>query len=331
MPTGLAEVTIKAAMGFATGKVMAAGVVPVAISQLVQGEIRAVVLAKLLSIAAGVVATGLVVTGIGMVVVGAEKASSAPGAAAPAPVKGAISAPLALRSDATVKAQNEPSAAPPPAQAAQAPANGDDRQARATSRQKLMNLGVAMNDLARDRGRNRLPSAAIQKDGKPLLSWRVTLLPFLGEQALYNKFHLDEPWDGPHNKPLLDQMPDIYAPINPKDEESRHSTYYQVFAGPGALFGGNEGTGLGEIKDGATFTIMVVEAARPVPWTKPEDLPFDKEKPVPELGGVFKEGFHALTAGGSVRFLRRPLNPEVLRALITPNGGEAVSFDDLKR
>ena len=58
-----------------------------------------------------------------------------------------------------------------------------------------------------------------------------------------------------------------------------------MFAGPGALFGGDEGTSLEEIKDGVNLTIMLVEAARPVPWTKPEDLPFDKEKPLPELGG----------------------------------------------
>ena len=126
-------------------------------------------------------------------------------------------------------------------------------------------------------------------------------------------------------------MPEIYAPVIRKEDESKHSTYYQVFTGPGALFGGDEGASLGEIKDGVNLTIMLVEAARPVPWTKPEDLPFDKEKPLPELGGMFKDGFHALTAGGGVRFLRRPLKPEVLRGLITPSGGEALSFDDLKR
>jgi Protein of unknown function (DUF1559) len=186
-----------------------------------------------------------------------------------------------------------------------------------------MNLGLAMNNFARDRGRNRFPAAAIRKDGKPLLSWRVALLPFLDEQGLYDKFHLDEPWDSPHNKPLLDQMPDIYAPVTRKEDESRHSTYYQVFTGPGALFGGDDGTSLAEIKDGANLTIMIVEEARPVPWTKPEDLPFDKEKPLPELGGLFKDGFHALTAGGSARFLRRSLNPEVLHALITHHGGES--------
>ena len=75
---------------------------------------------------------------------------------------------------------------------------------------------------------------------------------------------------------------------------------------------------------------MIVEAARPVPWTKPEDLSFDKEKPLPELGGLFKHGFHAVLADGAVLFLSRKNKPEVLRALITPSGGEAISADELQ-
>ena len=191
-----------------------------------------------------------------------------------------------------------------------------------------MELGLAMHNFAQDRG--RYPAAAIRKDGKPLLSWRVALLPFLDEKALHDKFHHDEPWDSPHNKALLDEMPAIYAPVTGKKEESKHSTYYQVFAGPGALFGGGEGSRREEIKDGAGLTIMIVEAAKPVPWTKPDDLSFDKEKPLPELGGLFKGGFHILCANGSVRFLDRTNKPEVLRALITPNGGEPISDDDLQ-
>ncbi len=31
------------------------------------------------------------------------------------------------------------------------------------------------------------------ENGKPLLSWRVRLLPFIDEAHLYMKFHLDEP------------------------------------------------------------------------------------------------------------------------------------------
>jgi RNA polymerase sigma factor (sigma-70 family) len=313
VPVRLAEFTIKAAMNLSAGKVVAAGMVPASIAQLVQGEIRTMVFTKTTTIAAGVLATGLVATGIGLVTAGGRPTEPAQGV------------------PTTAKAEAAPSPAPAQEQKSPPLASGDDREARAQSRQNLMNLGLAMNNFARSGGRNQLPAATIRKNGEPLLSWRVALLSALGEQALYEKFHLDEPWDSAHDKALLDQMPAVYAPVTRKDEESKHSTYYQVFAGPGSLFAADEGARLGEIKDPANLTIALVEAATPVPWTKPEDIPFDKEKPLPELGGQFKDGFHALMAGGGVRFLRRQLKPEVLRALITSNGGEAISFDDLKR
>jgi RNA polymerase sigma factor (sigma-70 family) len=312
LPNRLAQATIKVAMKLAADKVMTAGLVPASIAQLVQGEIRTMIFMKLTAIAAGVVATGLVTTGVVLLAAGGQPAPLIQRVAAQAPLVQEVAAQAPLGQGASAPAQ----------------ADGDDGEARGKSSRKLMELGLAMQNFAQDRG--RYPAAAIRKDGKPLLSWRVALLPFLDEKALHDKFHLDEPWDSPHNKALLDEMPAIYAPVTGKKEESKHSTYYQVFAGPGALFGGDEGSRRKDIKDGAGLTIMIVEAAKPVPWTKPDDLSFDKEKPLPELGGLFKGGFHILCANGSVRFLDRTNKPEVLRALITPNGGEPISDDDLQ-
>jgi hypothetical protein len=281
--------------------------VPVSIAQLVQGEIRTMIFTKLTAIAAGVATTGFVATGLGLVVACGWPGPLVKGPAAPAQVRNGGPGSLV------------------PGPGAPGQPGGDDSEARAASVRNLMTLGLAMINFANDR--NQLPAAAIRKDGKPLLSWRVALLPFLEEQALYDKFHLDEPWDSPHNKPLLDQMPAIYAPVTLKNDGSKQTTYYQVFVGPGALFEGDKGLKRKEIKDGANLTILVVEAARPVPWTKPEDLSFDKEKPLPELGGLFKAGFNAVFADGSAHFLGRNTEPEVLRALITPNGGEPVDSE----
>ena len=55
------------------------------------------------------------------------------------------------------------------------------------------------------------PAVHLSKEGQPLLSWRVLLLPFLEYENIYIKFNLDEPWDGPTNKPLLSEMPHVYA------------------------------------------------------------------------------------------------------------------------
>src|SRR5438552_1781471 len=84
-------------------------------------------------------------------------------------------------------------------------------QDRQWSRRNVERLAVAM--LHFNNAHGRLPPAVVYgEDGKPLYSWRVLLLPHIGEEKLYQEFHLDEPWDSPHNIDLLPGMPAIYAP-----------------------------------------------------------------------------------------------------------------------
>jgi hypothetical protein len=127
---------------------------------------------------------------------------------------------------------------------------------------------------------------------------------------------------------LLKEMPAVFAPVVPTDTVP-YSTYYQVFVGPGALFGEEEGTTIADVTDGVAWTLMVVEAAHPVPWTKPEDLTYDKGEPLPKLGGQFQDGFYVAFADGSARFLSRKIAPETLRALIMRGDGEVMTADKL--
>jgi hypothetical protein len=113
------------------------------------------------------------------------------------------------------------------------------------------------------------------------------------------------------------------------EDEPIGTTYYQVFTGPGALFEDELGPKFMDIKDGAQNTIAVVEAASPVPWTKPEDIVFDQEKPVPKLGRQFRDGFHVEFVDGAVFFLGNKSNLEALRPLITSNDGEVVDRNNL--
>ena len=101
----------------------------------------------------------------------------------------------------------------------------------------MRNIGIAL--ICADTAEGQLPVAIYSKDGKPLLSWRVMLLPGLERGKLYEQFHLDEPWDSPHNIKLLPKMPEEYplsalSEINGGGEQGL--TYYQGSAGPGALF-----------------------------------------------------------------------------------------------
>src|SRR5207245_2072326 len=97
----------------------------------------------------------------------------------------------------------------------------------------------------------QLPPPAIRaSDGTPLLSWRVAILPFIDQEDLYHRFHLDEPWDSPHNLDLLQAMPHVFAPKAGADAEP-FTTPYQVFVGPGTAFNGST-MKLGAIRNGAS-------------------------------------------------------------------------------
>jgi serine/threonine protein kinase len=179
----------------------------------------------------------------------------------------------------------------------------------------------------------RLPLAAsYAPDGRPLLSWRVAILPFLSldksAQELHKEFKLDEPWDSPHNKKLLAKMPQVFAPARGEAKDP-YSTFYQVFVGPGAAFEGKKGVAMREFIDGTSNTILVVEAAEAVPWTKPADLAYSPNQPLPKLGAVPEVNFVAAMADASVRTIHPKNLERDLRAMITRNGGENIDWNKL--
>src|SRR5579872_2102693 len=146
-----------------------------------------------------------------------------------------------------------------------------------------------MNNYAANNGNRLLPAASRDKDGHPLLSWRVLLLPYLEEGELYKQFHLDEPWDSEHNLALLPRMPRTYATTaEPTVGKPPFTTFYQVLTGPDTPFEITAGPRFPEDFGGKTSgTILVVESFEAVPWTKPQDIEYDPNKPLPKLGGVF--------------------------------------------
>jgi hypothetical protein len=184
----------------------------------------------------------------------------------------------------------------------------EDASLRGTFHVNLKQLSLAMHAY-HDEHRTLPPHAVFDNEGKPLLSWRVLVLPYLDQQDLYQQFRLDEPWDSPHNHKLLARMPAVYLhPARPAGEEP-FATHCQVFVGPGAAFEGERGLRLlHDFPDGSANTILIAEAARAVPWTKPEDLPYAPDRPLPRLGGLFRGGvFYIAYADGSVQcFLPEP-------------------------
>ena len=191
---------------------------------------------------------------------------------------------------------------------------------RAQCTNNLKQVGLALHNY--HSAYNAFPDDIRDSNGKPLLSWRVALLPFFEEPGLYGQFHLDEPWDSPHNQQLLSQMPRALR-CPSESGLSPEETVYQSFSGPQAFLDGKP-TRLFDMTDGTSNTIAVVETNQAVPWTKPADIPFNAQGPAPQVTGSHPGGFNALFADGSVKFIRNSVSPQMLKALITKNGGETV-------
>jgi hypothetical protein len=169
----------------------------------------------------------------------------------------------------------------------------------------------------------KMPGRIVKsKDGKPLLSWRVMILPYLEENQLYNEFHMDEPWDSEHNIQLLERMPTVFA--NPRVAAPPGYTVY--LAPSGERTWPEDTLRLSQVTDGLSNTIAVVEARRElaVPWTKPED--FDIGDLQDHSWMPPGSGTNVALFDGSVRFLSTFIDLQTLRAMLTINGGEAVDW-----
>jgi hypothetical protein len=166
------------------------------------------------------------------------------------------------------------------------------------------------------------------KDGKALLSWRVLLLPYLEEAALFRQFKLDEPWDSKNNLPLVQKMPKVFASPRVK-LKNRGYTVYQLFSGPGALYeNGKTRYRIANIPDGSSNTILFVESSNAVPWTRPADVPYDRGKPIPDFGKAYGKRPLAAMVDGSVRVLDlNKVSAATLRNAICPDDGNPLGPD----
>jgi uncharacterized protein DUF1559 len=181
--------------------------------------------------------------------------------------------------------------------------------------------------LNHESAKKAFPAHAIYKDGKPLLSWRVQILPYIEQQALYEQFHLDEPWDSEHNRALIQHMPQVYA--NPNMPLQAGKTNYLAVVGKDCVFDGTDkGMQLRNITDGTSKTIALVEAdpAKAVEWTKPDDWQFDPNNPSAGLGHIRAGGWLSAFADGSVQFISSTIDQNMLKAFFTRAGGEAGGF-----
>ena len=305
----LVATTVKVALSSAASQA-AAGLVSARVAALAEGVVRAMFLSKVKVVLAGLLVVGLAGLGTGLVskVVWADAADPQAQARQPADSP-AIAAPAA-----------DPGKTEPPL---------EDLLGQASrirqSQNNLKRIAIAFfnhNDTT-----GHLPANITDKNGKPLLSWRVAILPYIEQQNLYQAFKLDKPWDSEHNKQFSKMLPKIYMPVA-GPHRNTNLTYYQLFVGPDTAYrpGAEPPRIPHDFPDGTSNTFLVAEAGTPVPWAKPEDLPYDLKKPLPKLGGLFGGDFNVALADGSTRMIARTADEAEIRKAITPADGEMVDW-----
>ena len=171
----------------------------------------------------------------------------------------------------------------------------------------------------------QLPTNIASSDGRPLLSWRVAILPFIEQQALYDSFRKDEPWDSPHNLALVESMPETF--IDPSSPVRNGQTVFQRPIGPMSPFANPlKPISFREMRDGTANTILVVETRTEdaVVWTKPADITVDTNQPLSNMGNVHQGGFHVMMADGAVKFIADSIDPSLFEGLLTHANGESI-------
>ncbi|MBP3959501.1 sigma-70 family RNA polymerase sigma factor [Gemmata sp. G18] len=198
-----------------------------------------------------------------------------------------------------------------------------DAQQRARSSNNLKQIMIAVHGYHDQNG--CLPRDITDNGGKRLLSWRVHLLPYLEQEALYKQFKLDEPWDSENNQKLLAQMPAVFR--TGTDPKNGTKTYYQGFVGPGTVFEPGERITIAEITDGTSNTVGVIEAGPAAEWTKPGGIAYDPKQPFPKLVGPFSNvRMVALMDGATVAF-KPDLKDGAFRKFVERADGELVDHD----
>jgi len=206
-------------------------------------------------------------------------------------------------------------------------------RAAATKSQCINNIKQIMLAMANYHSNANSFPPAYKADtaGKPLLSWRVLILPYIEQNDLYKEFHLDEAWDSPHNKALIARMPAVYRCPSLSAENARQfKTTYLTPRGKSTMFPGATGLKIKDITDGTSNTIAVVDAGddRAVVWTAPDDWVVEGTIKPETVLNHHAEGSTTGLADGSARFLKTTIKPMVLHQLLTPSGGEVISQDD---
>ncbi len=172
------------------------------------------------------------------------------------------------------------------------------------------------------------PAYVADRDGKPMHSWRVLILPMIEQAEIHAAYRFDEPWNGPNNSKLLDKMPQIFHVCS--EPASTSVTNVVVIAGAGTAFPGSQSTRKEQFADGLNNTILLAEIANSdINWLEPRDLDVEQmsfrvNDPLrPSISTSRRTGPYVVFADRITGHrLASSLSEKALRSLMTIAGGE---------
>ena len=204
------------------------------------------------------------------------------------------------------------------------------QEAKDADRKRLLEIGQAMHAYVRQQG--KFPPADMSLLGTHgQLSWRVGLLPYVGQQELYQKFNIQESWDSPHNLDLVKQMPDVYQSSGSILPAGRTNIVAPL--GQGTTFDPRYRVGLRDVTDGTSNVAMLLraDASQAVIWTSPNDLQIDWNRPLGTLANQPGGEVPLLMVDGAVLYAPYVISPEMFRGLLKINDGGMIDLNSLKK
>ncbi|TWT31783.1 DUF1559 family PulG-like putative transporter [Blastopirellula retiformator] len=198
------------------------------------------------------------------------------------------------------------------------------------SRDNLKRIAEAMNAYHDTYG--AFPPAVTTDDkGKPMHSWRVLLLPFLGHSDIYSRYNLSLPWDDPTNMQLVYEMPSVYRSFDDSSSGGYYDTRFVVIRGKQTLFPDDGGVSRGDVADDPDSVLLVVEKnGTGVNWIEPTDLLLNRDSLLiendPENAATLPNSLtgNVVMQGGDVFLLPDYTSQQLMHDMSTRDGREEV-------